>query len=78
MRDTTVRRFLSPTEVAAEFGLSAQTIRNYCRAGLFPGAVKPSRGSSWLIPVSSVRSFGQQPEPVLTRSSRSRARGRAA
>lgn len=76
MRD---RRFLSPTEVADEFGLSAQTIRNYCRAGLFPGAVKPTRGSSWLIPVVAVADFGKPvAEQPLARSSRSRARGRAA
>lgn len=72
------RRFQSPQEVAAEFGVTAQTIRNYCRAGLFPGAVRPFQGSHWLIPTEAVEAFGKPVEQPLARSSRARGRGRAA
>lgn len=72
------RRFQSPQEVAEQFGLSSQTIRNYARAGLFPGAVRPLRGSHWLIPTDAVDAFGKPSEQPLARSSRARGRGRAA
>ena len=72
------RRFQSPQEVAAQFGVTAQTIRNYCRAGLFPGAVRPFQGSHWLIPTEAVEEFGKPVEQPLARSSRARGRGRAA
>lgn len=73
------RKYMSPREVGELFGLSAQTIRNYCKAGMFPGARKPSEGSVWLIPAGAVDAFAEPPavEP-LARSSRSRGRGRAA
>lgn len=72
------RRFVSTPEVAEAIGVTTQTVRNYCRAGLFPGAVRPLGGSHWLIPMEAVDEFGKPAEKPLARSSRARGRGRAA
>jgi len=72
------RRFMTTPEVAETIGVTTQTVRNYCRVGLFPGARKPLDGSPWLIPVRAVEEFIDPPEQPLARSSRSRGRGRAA
>jgi excisionase family DNA binding protein len=42
------KRFYSPEEVGDYFGVSAETIRNLCRAGKIQGATQIGR--QWRIP----------------------------
>lgn len=79
----TTRTVLSTQEVAETLGVTPQTVRNYIRAGLFPGARKPLKASHWLIPSKAVTAFVEPPAPEspaepLARSPRAQRRGRAA
>jgi hypothetical protein len=42
--------------VAGEFSRSPSTIREWCEAGLFPGAYK-MRGREWRIPAAAIEAF---------------------
>ena len=62
---------LSTTQVAERLGVIADTVRKWCRRGLFPNAreVEESRGNVWVIPASDLRGFeppkktGRPPKP---------------
>lgn len=66
------RRFLNVREVAAEFGKSTETIRNWCDAGLLPGAHQPVKGGHWVIPSAALDQFGQPANPYPARTARAR------
>jgi excisionase family DNA binding protein len=44
-------------EVAAELGLTPQTIRDNAERGKFPGAYRPGGNGHWRIPQSGWRRF---------------------
>lgn len=46
--------YLSIREVAEIIGVSQQSIRNYIKAGMLPGALK-FRDTRWIIPKTTVR-----------------------
>ena len=49
--------FLTTQEVARQLNAPEATIRAWCAQGKFPGAWKPSRRSTWLIPASTLDKF---------------------
>ena len=50
---------LSTGQVATRLGVIADTVRKWCRRGLFPTAyeVEESRGSVWMIPERDLEGF---------------------
>ncbi len=62
---------LSTGQVATRLGVIADTVRKWCRRGLFPNAyeVEESRGSVWMIPERDLEGFeppkktGRPPKP---------------
>ena len=50
---------LSTAEVAERFGVSAISVRLWCRRGLFPHAdeMQTPRGPIWMIPASDLIGF---------------------
>ncbi|MCC6192289.1 MAG: helix-turn-helix domain-containing protein [Anaerolineales bacterium] len=45
-------KLMTAEDVAAALQVTVQTVANYCKAGVFPGAFKtgPGRTSAWRIP----------------------------
>jgi len=53
-------RLLTVVQVAERFDVGTVTVRNWCRAGLFPNALqgpRTGRGAVWLIPEADLTDF---------------------
>lgn len=53
-------RLLMTSAVAERYGVDPRTVRNWAKAGLFPGALqvgKKGRGAIWLIPEADLVGF---------------------
>lgn len=54
------RGFLTASETAARFGVTARAVTGWCRAGRLPGAVR--LGKAWLIPAAALQHIETQEE----------------
>lgn len=59
LEEAAIEEDLELEEFAALVGVSVSTAREYCAAGLVPGAYK-RRGRKWLIPRASVALFRER------------------
>lgn len=63
-----VERAYTVNRLAEILDMSPHTVRNYVKAGRFPGAFKmSSRTSPWLIPESAVDAYRASQGPVVVR-----------
>ena len=74
---------LTPGDVAERYGVSAITVRVWCRRGLFPNAtsVETPRGPYWTIPEGDLEGFtpplmGRPKKNASEESKPARKRGR--
>ena len=60
-------------QLAVRFGRKGSTVREWCEAGLFPGAYK-LRGREWRVPLAGVQAFEKQERTRGRRRLRGRIR----
>lgn len=60
--------YLSVAEMAAKWGISARSVRNYCAQGRVPAAIRDEKKKNWRIPENAEKPprSNQKKEPHLT------------
>ncbi|GAA1334012.1 hypothetical protein GCM10009592_29000 [Brachybacterium rhamnosum] len=57
-------QYLTPKQVAERLQLVPETIRQYCKSGVFPNAFQAVKGGAWRIPESDLERHQQPPGRV--------------
>lgn len=57
MHTNTVPGYTRAADVAAKFGVTHRTVKNWCIKRTLPGAVKLSERAPWLIPNAALEGF---------------------
>lgn len=58
-----MQKYYKCTEVAEIYHSVAKTIQGWCRMGIFPHAIRPSKKTGWIIPESDMMINGYLRDP---------------